>query len=57
MYYSIPHFRLFKLISVLLSTVIFSSIAQSKNFEINAEQRKEVVENISQIIIENYIFP
>ena len=57
MFYSIPHFRLFKLISVLLSTVMFSSIAQSKNLEINAEQRKEVVESISQIIIENYVFP
>ena len=57
MFYSIPHLRLFKLISVLLSIVIFSSIAQSTNLEINAEQRKEVVESISQIIIENYIFP
>ena len=57
MFYSISHSRLPKLLSLLLSTVIFSSIAQSKSIEINKEQRKEVVERISNIIIENYVFP
>ncbi len=54
MLYSIPRFNL---LSVLLTTVIFSSVAQSKGIELNKEQRKEVVEGISKIIIENYIFP
>ena len=57
MFYSISQSRLPKLLSLLLSTVIFSSIAQSKSIEINKEQRKEVVERISNIIIENYVFP
>lgn len=57
MLYSISHSRLPKLLPLLLSTVIFSSIAQSKSIEINKEQRKEVVERISNIIIENYVFP
>ena len=57
MFYSIPHIRLLKLLPVLLSTIIFSSIAQSKSIEINKEQRTEVVERISKIIIENYVFP
>jgi len=51
------YLRLFTLISVLISSLIFSSIVQAKSLEINAEQRKEVVERISQIIIENYVFP
>jgi C-terminal processing protease CtpA/Prc len=54
MLYSIPHI---KLLSILLTTAIFSSAAQSKDVEINMEQRKEVVERISNIIIENYVFP
>jgi len=57
MFYSIPHIRLFIFLPVLLTTIIFSSIAQSKNIEINNEQRQEVVERISKIIIENYVFP
>jgi len=32
-------------------------MAQSKNIEVNAEQRKEVIERISKIIIDNYVFP
>ncbi|MEH6395151.1 S41 family peptidase [Pseudoalteromonas sp.] len=54
MFYSIPRF---KLLSVLLTTVIFSSVTQSKSIELNKEQRKEVIEGISKIIIENYVFP
>ncbi len=54
MFYSIPRFKLF---SVLLTTVLFSSVAQSKSIELNEGQRKEVVEGISKIIIENYVFP
>jgi C-terminal processing protease CtpA/Prc len=54
MFYSIPIFKLF---SVLLTTVLFSSVAQSKSIELNEGQRKEVVEGISKIIIENYVFP
>jgi C-terminal processing protease CtpA/Prc len=57
MFYSIPHISLLKLLPALLSTIIFSSIAQSKSIEINKEQRTEVVERISEIIIENYVFP
>ena len=57
MFYSIAHIRLRKLLLVLLSTIIFSSIAQSKSLEINKEQRTEVVERISEIIVENYVFP
>ena len=37
--------------------VIFSSAAQSKNIEINEEQRENVVAHISKIIVENYVFP
>ena len=54
MFYSIPRF---KLLSVLLTTVIFPSVTQSKSIELNKEQRKEVIEGISKIIIENYVFP
>jgi len=57
MFYSIHHIKLFKLLPAILSTIIFSSIAQSKSIEINKEYRTEVVERISKIIIENYVFP
>lgn len=57
MFYSLPQLRLLKLLPVLLLVVIFSSIAQSKSIEINKDQRKEVVERISKIITENYVFP
>jgi C-terminal processing protease CtpA/Prc len=57
MFYSIPQIKLLKLLPILLSTVIFSSFVQSKSIELNNEQRKEVVDNISKIIIENYVFP
>jgi C-terminal processing protease CtpA/Prc len=57
MIYSTSNLRSYKLISVFLFTVIFSSIAQSKNIEMNSEKRNEIVESISNIIIENYVFP
>jgi len=57
MFYSIRNLRLVKLISVFLSILIFSSVTQSTTIEINTEQRKEIVESISNIIIENYVFP
>lgn len=54
MLYSKPRL---KLLSVLLTTVVFSSFVQSKITGLNKEQRKEVVEGVSKIIIENYVFP
>lgn len=54
MSYSIPRFTL---LIILFSSIMFSLAVQSKNIEISKEQREEVVERISKIIIENYVFP